>query len=139
MTSDVAFDFLAQSRSRHESEHRELVHRQRRVPPIPDLRFEWSYFRSIRPYVHLERSQTFIPRSSDEKGKGIAVDFEEEQQDVVANEDIRIQWGQILWVTTKDQILSPFLQGTAWCVSLSFLRRLHTNSPINTGELQAIS
>ena len=28
---------------------------RRRIPPVPDLRFEYSYTRSVAPYVHLER------------------------------------------------------------------------------------
>ena len=49
------------------------------------------------------------------------VDEEPEEQLVVAGggEVVHVQWGRILWITTRDQILSPLLQGALWCVSLA--------------------
>jgi hypothetical protein len=31
-------------------------------------------------------------------------------------EIIHLQWQKILWVTLRDQVISPFLQGALWCV-----------------------
>lgn len=83
----------------------------RRVPAVPDLRFEQSYLSSIRPYVHIERSSSSEGQNSaDQKGKGKAVAVQVDEP--VTTEVITIQWGRVAWVTTRDQILSPFLQGT---------------------------
>ena len=41
------------------------ISERRRIPPVPDLRFEYSYTRSVSQYVHVER----VPPPSSEKGK----------------------------------------------------------------------
>jgi len=33
-------------------------------------------------------------------------------------EIIHLQWQKIFWVTLRDQVISPFLQGALWCVRL---------------------
>ena len=33
-------------------------------------------------------------------------------------EVIEVQWGKVLWVTTRDQLLSPLIQGALWYVHL---------------------
>lgn len=80
-----------------------------RAQRLPDLRFEQSYLRSIRPYVHVERVE---PRElgKDEKGKGVSV------EESSSTEVIQIQWGKVAWVTTRDQVISPLVQGALWCV-----------------------
>ena len=84
-------------------------------PSVPDLRFEYSYLRSIRPLVHVER----VTPPTDEKGKGkekAVEDDEEGSQVVKLEETVTVDWGRLVWVTTRDQVLSPFIQGAAWCV-----------------------
>ena len=102
-----------------EDRYRRIAER-RRIPPVPDLRFEYSYLRSVRQYVQLERP---APPQTSEKGKEKALDVDEEQEEQLAvtggDEVVHVQWGRILWVTTRDQILSPLLQGALWCVSFS--------------------
>ncbi|KAI0729836.1 hypothetical protein C8Q72DRAFT_883931 [Fomitopsis betulina] len=110
------WEHLAHTRALHlqqeyleKSGHRDASLLPRRVPAVPDLRFEQSYLTSIRPYVHFERSlegQT----TADGKGKGKVVDIQVDAP--VAAEVITIQWGRVAWITTRDQILSPLLQGT---------------------------
>ena len=63
------------------------------IPAIPDLRFEQSYLKSIAPYLHT--------RTIDGAGS------EHEAVEIVS-----VQWNKILWITARDQILSPLLQGT---------------------------
>ncbi|EPT02192.1 hypothetical protein FOMPIDRAFT_1022991 [Fomitopsis schrenkii] len=95
----------------------------RRVPAVPDLRFEQSYLSSIRPYVHIERSSSSEGQNSaDQKGKGKAVAVQVDEP--VTTEVITIQWGRVAWVTTRDQILSPFLQGTVRGLAGVFLTPL---------------
>ena len=52
-----------------EDRYRRIAER-RRIPPVPDLRFEYSYLRSVRQYVQLERP---APPQTSEKGKEKAV------------------------------------------------------------------
>lgn len=99
------------------------------LPAIPDLRFEQSYLKSIKRFVHIEESSE--PRRVDEKGKGkenieqdLPTDPEIElvvRRDVtpivdVSHRVIGIEWGQVIWVTTRDQVISPLLQGALWSV-----------------------
>ena len=88
------------------------------------MRFKYSYLRGVRQYVQLER-----PAAS-EKGKEKAVDVDggEEQEgeeergqeegllSLGTREIVQVQWGRILWITTRDQVISPLLQGALWCV-----------------------
>ena len=70
--------------------------------------------------MQLERP---TPPQRSEKGKEKAVDVDEEPEEQLAvaggGEVVHVQWGRILWITTRDQILSPLLQGALWCVSLA--------------------
>ena len=90
------------------SGHRETTLLPRRVPAVPDLRFEQSYLSSIRPFVHVERSFGETA-AEDAKGKGKGVDVPGDVQ--VSTEVITIRWGRVAWITTRDQIISPLLQG----------------------------
>ncbi|OBZ67667.1 hypothetical protein A0H81_12358 [Grifola frondosa] len=93
-------------------------HPHRRIPAVPDLRFEYSYLRSIAPYVRVER-QILQQTSFSEKGKGKAVETTERE---AASEIVQVQWGPLLWITTRDQVISPLLQGTLWAIVSLFLR-----------------
>ncbi|KAH9836311.1 uncharacterized protein C8Q71DRAFT_761791 [Rhodofomes roseus] len=93
------------------SGHREAALPPRRMPAVPDLRFEQSYLASIKPYVHIERSVVEQP-VVDEKGKGKAAELPGEGDgSEVTTEVITVQWGRVTWITTRDQIISPLLQG----------------------------
>lgn len=73
---------------------------------VPDLRFEQSYMRSVKPYIHLE------PRPEGHPSHAVKLDV----IPVVDSERqiARLEWGQLIWVTTRDQVISPFLQGALW-------------------------
>lgn len=68
-----------------------------------DLRFEQTYLRSITPHVHIT-----TPAPDEKCG------------DLVYPQDQRldINWGKVIWVTTRDQVLAPMFQGMIWWVSL---------------------
>jgi len=84
--------------------------RPRRIPVVPDLRFEQSYLQSIKPYVHIvQHNSVDIP--IDAKGKMKAVAVDETERNLAHREDIQIQWGRVVWITTRDQVISPLLQG----------------------------
>ena len=97
----------------------------RRPPPVPDFRFEYSYTRSVAQYVHVDTAPTPTPISG--KGKEKAVGGGEDEpgsedralaEHRGAGEVVRVEWGQVLWITARDQVLSPLLQGALWCVVL---------------------
>ncbi|KAJ7176657.1 hypothetical protein C8R46DRAFT_889569 [Mycena filopes] len=79
---------------------------------VPDLRFEYGFMKSIRPYFRLHNT-------SDSKGKG-----KERDDGSAATEPadtLEIQWRDVAWVTTRDQFLSPLLQGALWAIAGYFL------------------
>lgn len=101
------------------SRYEEHPHRAR-LPVIPDLRFEYSYLRSVRQYVE------FQPPTDTAGGGGVARDASEDPSyvkvDIPGNikgkgkEVVRIQWNRVAWVTLRDQVISPLLQGALWSV-----------------------
>lgn len=108
------------------------------LPVIPDLRFESSYVRSVRRYIDVERGgPTSTTDSADADLLTHALIAEEyDQLDAASNSDgqdtknssegtgaavrpgpseiIRVQWGSVIWVTLRDQLISPLVQGALW-------------------------
>ena len=102
---------------------------RRRVPPVPDLRFEYSYTRSVAQYVHVDTvpTPTSISGKGKEKAGGGGEDGPGSEDRALAEhrgagEVVRVEWGRVLWITTRDQVLSPLLQGALWCVCCCVLR-----------------
>lgn len=109
----------------------EPLHHRPRLPVIPDLRFEYSYLRSIQPYFKVQRVVPG-PRQDIDTGLGERYekvdahsdkgkDKEGEQLQLVCSETIEVQWGKIIWVTTRDQVISPLLQGALWALASYYL------------------
>lgn len=93
-----------------------------KLPAIPDLRFEQSYMLSIAPYVHWRDSSSSSTSASgmrSEKGKAVenAALVSAAEADVQAVEVVSIEWNRVIWITVRDQVISPLLQGTIWYVS----------------------
>lgn len=74
--------------------------RRAALTSVPDLRFEYGFLKSVRPYFQLRRTTS--------KGK--------EKETGAAGDVLEIQWGDIAWVTARDQVLSPLVQGALWYV-----------------------
>jgi len=71
-------------------------------PPLSlDLRFEQTYLKSIAPHVRLT-----TPASDESEKRGDLVRPEVRQLDIA--------WGKVIWITTKDQVFTPLLQGMMW-------------------------
>lgn len=66
-----------------------------------DLRFEQTYLKSIAPHVRLT-----TPAPDENEKRGDVMRLQGQQLD--------IKWGQVIWITTKDQILAPLFQGMLW-------------------------
>lgn len=86
------------------------------IAAIPDLRFEQSYLRSIAPYLHDTTPSTVKRRSSNADGKSSGEEKHATAEVSVAEEKLRIDWLRVGWITTRDQVISPLLQGALWCV-----------------------
>lgn len=96
----------ARIRSERHRDEDHSDHRRRRLrPPIPDMRFEHIYIRSVKPYIHVEDAPNV---EGDRAVKTVA--------GAGSGEVVRVQWGHVLLVTLRDQILSPLVQGILWCV-----------------------
>ncbi|KAJ7489390.1 hypothetical protein FB451DRAFT_1024389 [Mycena latifolia] len=85
--------------------------RRTALTSVPDLRFEYGFLKSVRPYFRLRPA-------SPSKGKG-----KEKETDEAAEpgDALEIQWQHVAWVTTRDQVLSPLVQGALWAIAGYFL------------------
>ncbi|KAJ7267450.1 hypothetical protein C8J57DRAFT_1067762 [Mycena rebaudengoi] len=101
---------------KHVEPHQEQP-RRNALTTVPDLRFEYGFLKSVRPYFGLR------PKSaSDAKGKG-----KEDETLSGPSEVLEIQWRHVAWVTTRDQFLSPLAQGALWAIAGYFLTPLYAN------------
>ncbi|GHJ84269.1 hypothetical protein NliqN6_0671 [Naganishia liquefaciens] len=101
---------------------REARQRIKRVqPPIPDLRFEQSYLLSIRPFLHPRvnnRKAAAVMESSTAGGPESHTLTTSSKQDEVFSwgRDVDVDYKDVLWVTFRDQLVSPLIQGFFWGV-----------------------
>jgi hypothetical protein len=86
--------------------------------PIRDLRFEYSYIHSIQPYVEFRRRSeggSAISKEGVIDDEGEPVNRKErELRRTSGGEVVHIKWGKVAWITIRDQIISPLLQGAFW-------------------------
>lgn len=112
--------------------HKHTPYPRARLPVIPDLRFEYSYLRSVRPYVQIERSSSAsMPMDVhpvDPAHEYERINIPGDQKETEGNdktlfptpilasdsEIIHVQWGKVIWITVRDQVVSPLLQGALW-------------------------
>ncbi|ORY32225.1 hypothetical protein BCR39DRAFT_41625 [Naematelia encephala] len=97
------------------------------MPPLPDLRFEQSYLLSIRPFLKPRPNAA----TAAEKGPVPAEGAHTETKSLVASSDddkvfhwgrqVDVDWGMVSWVTLRDQVLSPLVQGALWGWAALFL------------------
>ncbi|KAG8703054.1 hypothetical protein FRC09_004380 [Ceratobasidium sp. 395] len=109
-----------QPRTRGEAVHE--VPRASSLPirALPDLRFEQSYLLSLKPFVHLRSEET---SSSSKAGARATIEKPAVENAALAEPLVldvatqsagvskygipeRVEWGQIAWVTTRDQYLT---------------------------------
>ncbi|EST09751.1 hypothetical protein PSEUBRA_000133 [Kalmanozyma brasiliensis GHG001] len=101
-----------------------------KLPTLPDLRFEQSYLATIRGFLHEEHpskssdASEFVEEKhglkTDDKSKEdhhhkIAITHskaKDEHELWLGN--LRVEWFPILYVTVRDQLLSPLVQGAVW-------------------------
>ncbi|PPR04182.1 hypothetical protein CVT24_010775 [Panaeolus cyanescens] len=136
-------------------EHHDNDRHRPRIPTIPDLRFEYSFLRSVKPYVQLVRTPN-SPQTPQEHKKllsAAAVEGDDEElkkqlKDSVAadhasvgtsqaqtQEVIVVQWRKVFWATFKDQIMSPFLQGLLWAIASTYITPFSSQLGSKVGSL----
>ncbi|KIO21616.1 hypothetical protein M407DRAFT_28824 [Tulasnella calospora MUT 4182] len=108
---DAHYGYHRPSHSNHQPVH---------LPKIPELRFEQAYLLSIKPFIHPgnEGDKDAGKGKEKESSKGDAAMLLQEgvltETDSVYGVPLRIDWGSVAWVTLRDQVISPLLQGAAW-------------------------
>ncbi|KAF8317170.1 hypothetical protein DL93DRAFT_2165825 [Clavulina sp. PMI_390] len=108
--------------------------RGRKGPPIPDLRFEQSYLLSIQSFISFPAASTSTkpPKSSNidhsvgrhesmqtSEKLGLVDSGDSGQNEVIESlygVPLDIRWRGVAWVTIRDQIISPLVQGALWAV-----------------------
>ncbi|THH20326.1 hypothetical protein EW146_g1004 [Bondarzewia mesenterica] len=114
---------LAVSRNNPVQHRRDASQRTRALTnAIPDMRFEQTYLKRILPYVHIERRTSAPIGASDETGKRKEKADGDVDAEEVSEEVITVQWGKVFWITTRDQVISPLLQGALWGTASVFIR-----------------
>lgn len=89
------------------------------IPPLPDLRYEQGYLLSIMPFLH-PLVPPAEPKSEKGKKREDEVEVVEETSLVkdarqeVFRRPMTIEWPVLLYVTGRDQIVFPLLQGLFW-------------------------
>ncbi|TDL22698.1 hypothetical protein BD410DRAFT_839412 [Rickenella mellea] len=102
------------------------------IPAIPDLRFEQSYLRSIAPFMRTRTTNTSHSPGTSSSANKLHSEEKHAAMGVVQPVDsasaglqvVSIDWAGVLWITVRDQVLSPLVQGTVWGFAGLFLRPL---------------
>ncbi|KAJ3927536.1 MAG: hypothetical protein NXY57DRAFT_903731 [Lentinula lateritia] len=99
------------------------AHSRPHFPPLPDLRFEVTYLQSIQPYIRFhQRPANARPANAKTKIPDFAkidqtTSMKTESLKLLEGEEvIEIEWMGVLWITVRDQIISPLIQGTLWAL-----------------------
>ncbi|KAH7345604.1 hypothetical protein B0J17DRAFT_640508 [Rhizoctonia solani] len=115
----------------------EAVYEQQYAPlpikTLPDLRFEQAYLSALKPFVHIRAEQVQDKAKAQGSVEEPVVEATSLAEPVgfdivsqgagVSRYGIpeRIEWGKIAWVTIRDQVISPLVQGTVWGSASIFL------------------
>ncbi|KIJ61566.1 hypothetical protein HYDPIDRAFT_115728 [Hydnomerulius pinastri MD-312] len=126
---DYVYDFPDYPPHAHHVDHEEQSSRRRL--PIPDLRFEQTYLSRIRTCIHIESAA----QGAKEKQKEPTESAEEEEATYIAathvnplinssQQVVRVDWGKVAYITLRDQVMMPLLQGMLWGIIGTYYRPL---------------
>ncbi|KDN36733.1 hypothetical protein RSAG8_10662, partial [Rhizoctonia solani AG-8 WAC10335] len=104
------------------------------IKTLPDLRFEQAYLLALKPFVHI-RADVAVNEKAKSRGSVEEPVVEAAALSEPVGFDIvtrgagvsrygtpeRIEWGKIAWVTIRDQVIAPLVQGTLWGSASIFL------------------
>lgn len=85
----------------------------RRKLPIPDLRFEQTYLSRIRSCLRIEPQTAPISEDGDYVAATHVVPLINPSQQVIS-----VDWCTVAYITLRDQVMMPLLQGILWLVVL---------------------
>ncbi|PWZ02916.1 hypothetical protein BCV70DRAFT_214414 [Testicularia cyperi] len=91
-------------------------HLLQKLPTLPDLRFEQSYIATIRQHLHGQETKEAEHLDHYEKLTHI-VEVTQPRVDAELefwSGNLRIEWFPVLYITLRDQVLSPLIQGAVW-------------------------
>ncbi|PVG00795.1 hypothetical protein CPB86DRAFT_871644 [Serendipita vermifera] len=106
-----------------------------KLPPIPDFRFESAYLAAIRPFVH-KSPEGPSPNVPGTKNEAIA-----EASGVVSDArfdygvPLRINWGAVLWVTLRDQVIVQFITGGVYATWAMFATPFFRNIRVGISNI----
>ena len=101
----------------------------RRLLPVPDLRFEQSYLKSIARYIHRldQESDSQLPHAETNSGQAGRTEEKGQREEVIEDEALvsrldepaskdlySIEWGRVGYITVRDQVIMPLIQGLVW-------------------------
>ncbi|GMK55405.1 hypothetical protein CspeluHIS016_0204610 [Cutaneotrichosporon spelunceum] len=92
LTNEMALDAAQLHQQRADAARRRV---RSTMPPLPELRFEQAYIRSLMPALYTET------------GKDVKSEIRE-------GHEVGVVWKAAMWITVRDQVISPFLQGAFW-------------------------
>lgn len=80
---------VSSARAQHAQQRRDAVRQRVRasLPPLPELRFEQAYLRSILPALS--------PASKSDGSASVAI---------VRGHGVDVAWGKVAWITVRDQV-----------------------------------
>ncbi|BEJ16080.1 hypothetical protein CspHIS471_0506850 [Cutaneotrichosporon sp. HIS471] len=92
LSQEMALDAAQMHHQRVEAARRRV---RATMPPIPEMRFEQAYLRSLMPALHSKA------------GGDVKID-------IAGGKEVAVVWNKAAWITVRDQVISPFLQGAFW-------------------------
>lgn len=115
---DYVYDFSDHISRKHRDLNEDLETGHRIRLPIPDIRFEQTYLSRVQTCLHVEQitgtgGDVNSPSSSDPFTVATHV-----SPIITSSQQItRIDWGKLAWITVRDQVIMPLLQGILWYVT----------------------
>lgn len=116
---DYVYGFSGHIRRKHGESNKGLEADHRIRLPIPDIRFEQTYLSRVQTCLHVEEIA----------GRGGDVDSPSSTDDsftaathvspvITSSQQItHVYWGKLAWITVRDQVIMPLLQGMLWYVT----------------------
>ncbi|ORX39766.1 hypothetical protein BD324DRAFT_233199 [Kockovaella imperatae] len=100
------------------------------MPPMPDLRYEQSYLLSIRPFLSPSTTASSSrTKSTADASQATTSLVQSADNDAVFGWDKRwrVDWSMVIYVTIRDQLFSPLIQGALWGWGTLFLAATATS------------
>ncbi|KAG2136675.1 hypothetical protein DEU56DRAFT_358450 [Suillus clintonianus] len=113
---DYVYGFSDHIRRKHGELNEGLETSHRIRLPIPDIRFEQTYLSRVQTCLHVEqiagrRGGVDSPLSTDDPFTAAT----HVSPVITSSQQItRIDWGKLGWITVRDQVIMPLLQGMLW-------------------------